>query len=96
MEVYQYDNTAFLHCKLMIIDGKTATIGSTNFDIRSFQLNHEISVFLYGPSSSIDQLTYDFQQDLKKATAITASKQLEKNWQQLLKEKISALFVPLL
>lgn len=96
IEVYQYDNTAFLHCKLMIIDGKTATIGSTNFDIRSFQLNHEISVFLYGPSSSIDQLTYDFQQDLKKATAITESKQLEKNWQQLLKEKISALFVPLL
>lgn len=96
IEVYQYDNSAFLHCKLMIIDGKTATVGSTNFDIRSFQLNHEISIFLYGPSISVDQLSHDFQQDLKEAVAVTTSKQMEKNWQQLLKEKMSALFVPLL
>lgn len=96
IEVYHYDETAFLHCKLMIVDGKMATVGSTNFDIRSFQLNHEISVFLYGPSKSIDQLTHDFQEDLKKAVAVTTSKQMEKKWHQLLKERISALFVPIL
>lgn len=47
IQVYKYDDTAFIHCKVMIIDDQIATIGSTNFDIRSFDINHELSVILY-------------------------------------------------
>lgn len=96
VEVYHYDNTAFIHCKLMIIDGKYGTIGSTNFDVRSFKLNHEISVYLYGPSTSVNHLTEDFERDLKNSIQVTESAYMKKNYFKQLKETISALFAPLL
>jgi cardiolipin synthase len=37
-----------LHAKNVSIDGSTAVIGSSNVDIRSFQLNEEVSLVLYG------------------------------------------------
>jgi cardiolipin synthase len=38
----------FLHAKHLSIDDQVALIGSSNMDIRSFQLNNEISVLFYG------------------------------------------------
>jgi len=35
-----------LHTKLMIIDGKTAILGSHNYTMNAFTINHEISVIL--------------------------------------------------
>jgi cardiolipin synthase len=37
-----------LHAKNVSIDGTVAMIGSSNVDIRSFQLNEEVSLVLYG------------------------------------------------
>jgi cardiolipin synthase len=37
-----------LHAKNVSIDGSVAVIGSSNVDIRSFQLNEEVSLVLYG------------------------------------------------
>lgn len=53
-EVYIYDK-GFLHSKAMVIDGKISTIGSANFDIRSFKLNFENNVFIYDESLSKEQ-----------------------------------------
>ena len=38
---------AFLHAKHVTIDDDVAMVGSSNIDIRSFQLNSEISVLIY-------------------------------------------------
>lgn len=38
---------AFLHAKHLSIDGRIALIGSSNIDIRSFELNAEISLICY-------------------------------------------------
>src|SRR6185312_6725767 len=38
---------SFLHAKHMSIDGEVALIGSSNFDIRSFALNAEVSVLIF-------------------------------------------------
>jgi cardiolipin synthase len=38
----------FLHAKHLSIDDQVALIGSSNMDIRSFELNNEISVLFYG------------------------------------------------
>ncbi len=40
-----------LHAKTISIDGTLAIVGSSNVDIRSFQLNNEASLILYDPSS---------------------------------------------
>jgi cardiolipin synthase len=35
---------ALLHAKTMVVDGTWATIGSTNFDNRSFAVNDELNL----------------------------------------------------
>ncbi len=44
--IYIYDN-GFLHAKTMSVDGEVCTVGSTNFDRRSFKLNFEANAFIY-------------------------------------------------
>jgi cardiolipin synthase len=40
-----------LHAKTLSIDGKLAVVGSSNVDLRSFQLNEEASLLLYDADS---------------------------------------------
>ena len=68
-ELYEYD-AAMIHAKLMTVDGMWAVFGSTNFDHRSFALNHEMNVAVLdrGLAEIIDQ---DFQQDLQESRRVT-------------------------
>lgn len=43
--IYKYPG--FIHAKTIVVDDKIATIGTTNIDIRSFNLDFEINAFLY-------------------------------------------------
>jgi cardiolipin synthase A/B len=67
--VYQYQ-AGFFHPKTMTVDGSVAVIGTTNFDIRSFELHDELSVFFYdeGVARSQDAI---FEEDLSKSAEIT-------------------------
>jgi cardiolipin synthase len=40
-----------LHAKNVSIDGKLGIIGSSNVDLRSFQLNEEVTLLLHDPAS---------------------------------------------
>lgn len=95
IHVYKYDDTAFLHCKVMIIDEKVATIGSTNFDIRSFDINHEVSVILY-KSKAIQKLAASFNMDRINAQQITLYEVAKRGTWKKIKGKICGLFAPLL
>lgn len=44
--VFIYDN-GFLHAKTLVVDGEVSTVGSANFDRRSFRLNFEANAFIY-------------------------------------------------
>jgi cardiolipin synthase len=46
VKVYEYQPTMF-HLKTMVADGIFSTVGSANFDDRSFHLNEEINLFVY-------------------------------------------------
>lgn len=46
IEIYEYA-PALLHAKTVVIDGVWATIGSTNFDNRSFASNDELNLIVY-------------------------------------------------
>ncbi|WP_430602331.1 cardiolipin synthase [Enterococcus sp. DIV0724b] len=95
IHVYKYDDTAFLHCKVMIIDEQVATIGSTNFDIRSFDINHEVSAILYS-GQAIQKLADDFKTDRTNAKRITAQDLAQRSTWKKIKGKICGLFAPLL
>jgi cardiolipin synthase A/B len=69
VEIFEYQ-TALMHAKTMVVDGIWATIGSTNFDNRSFALNQELNLTIYdGPVAR--RLEEIFQEDLKFSKKIT-------------------------
>ncbi len=45
-EIYEYQPTMY-HCKVMIVDEFMVSVGSTNFDDRSFRLNDEANLNIY-------------------------------------------------
>src|SRR5688572_18230839 len=46
--IYEYKPTMY-HCKVMIVDDLWTSVGSTNFDNRSFRLNDEANLNVYDP-----------------------------------------------
>lgn len=68
-EVYIYDN-GFLHAKTVVVDGDICSIGTANFDIRSFKLNFEVNVFIYDDKIAKQQEQF-FYEDMKKSYLLT-------------------------
>ena len=60
----------FFHPKTMTVDGEIAVIGTTNFDIRSFELHDELSVFFYDRSIA-EKLDAIFDADRANCTEVT-------------------------
>lgn len=76
VKIYLYKHPILLHSKFITIDDDMAVIGSSNLDIRSFQLNLEVSLVVYDPEV-VKEL-----QSLKQ-TYLTKSRQLDlETWQQ--------------
>jgi cardiolipin synthase len=56
-----------LHTKMLIFDGFMVSVGSTNFDTRSFELNDEASLNVYDTTFGAD-MTRVFESDLSRAS----------------------------
>jgi cardiolipin synthase len=69
VEIYEYQPTMY-HCKAMIVDGLWITVGSTNFDPRSFNLNDEANVSYYDADFAQRQIDI-FRQDLAHSRQVT-------------------------
>jgi cardiolipin synthase A/B len=69
VEIYEYQ-VALLQSETMVIDGVWATVGSTNFDNRSFALNEELNVVLNDRSIAA-RLTQAFESDLARSRRVT-------------------------
>jgi cardiolipin synthase len=65
VKIWEYDKT-LLHQKVMVVDGLWSSVGSTNFDDRSFQLNDEINVGVLDAKLAA-QLRAAFADDLRHA-----------------------------
>jgi cardiolipin synthase len=69
IQIFEY-RAALMHAKTMVVDGIWATVGSTNFDNRSFALNEELNLTVYD-SGLARRLEEAFEQDLKYSRKIT-------------------------
>ncbi len=92
--VYIYDE-GFMHAKTICVDGEVASIGSANFDIRSFRLNFEANAFIYD-AAEVYKLEAIFETDMMKSHELT--KHLYRNRSLVIKfkESISRLLSDLL
>ncbi|WP_158886044.1 cardiolipin synthase [Rhodanobacter sp. L36] len=87
VEIYEYEKT-MMHNKMLILDGLLVSVGSTNFDMRSFNLNDEASLNIYSKEFG-RAMTQVMDDDLKGATRYT----LEKWNQRSLLQKIGEILV---
>ena len=82
IRIYEYQPT-MMHTKMMVVDGLFATVGSTNFDNRSFRLNEELNLTV-ADEAFARRLEEVFQEDLKRSRLYT----LEQWSNRSLKERI--------
>lgn len=89
-EIYEYQPTMY-HCKVMIVDEFMVSVGSTNFDDRSFRLNDEANLNLYDAAFATEQIAI-FNADLAKSHRVTLAR-----WQaRPLRERLAERFASLL
>ena len=69
VEIYEYQPT-FYHVKVMTVDGLWVTVGSTNFDTRSFSTNDEANLNVYDREFAREQERI-FEQDRESSRRIT-------------------------
>ncbi len=95
-KMYAYQDDSFVHAKAMLVDGTLAAVGTANFDVRSFRLNHELMVFLYDESEAIQHLKRDFKKDFEDSRLFTMKDMEEKTTMTRIKEVLSSLLSPIL
>lgn len=88
-EIHEYQPTMF-HCKALIVDRTMVSVGSTNFDNRSFRLNDEANLNVYDRAFA-ERASAVFEQDLKRTRRITLEMWRHRPWHEKLLEHASAL-----
>ena len=62
VEIYRY-KAGFIHCKNIVVDGRVSTMGTCNFDMRSFEINYEVNSIFYNQEIS-QNIRNQFYKDL--------------------------------
>jgi cardiolipin synthase A/B len=90
IRMYEYEKT-MMHAKTMIVDGIWSTIGSSNFDDRSFRLNDEVNVNIYdeGIAATMEVM---FEDDLAHSREISLGRWYKRPALARLKENFADLF----
>ena len=94
VKIYTYSDL-FMHSKVLIIDDEIASIGTVNFDYRSFGLHFEDTVILYG-DPSIKKLIKDFEDDLLVSKCVILEEWKKRRQGQKMIESLMRIFSPLL
>lgn len=93
VNVYLYNG--FIHSKVVAIDDKVVSIGTCNFDNRSFALNFEINTFLYG-EDIVEKNIKIFENDITNSKKVDKAYFKRKPWYSKLAQAFFRLFSPLL
>ena len=88
-EIYEYQPTMY-HCKVMIVDKLLVSVGSTNFDNRSFRLNDEANLNVFDTAFAEKQ-TGIFEQDLMRARQVTYQAWADRPLKEKLMERVALL-----
>lgn len=92
--VFRYEN-GFLHAKTLVVDGEVSTVGSANFDVRSFRLNFEANAFVYDKELA-NKMEKTFEDDMKLSTEVTLEDYESRGLWIKIKEAVSVLLSDIL
>jgi len=76
--IYEFQPTMF-HCKVMVVDDQWVSVGSTNFDSRSFRLNAEANLNVIDRGLALEGRRA-FEKDLVRSRRITVAEWRHRPW----------------
>ena len=88
-KIYIYDK-GFLHAKTIVVDDEAASVGSANFDIRSFELNFECNAVIYDKAVAME-LREAFEEDIAVSRELTVAEYEKRPRSVKIKESVSRL-----
>jgi cardiolipin synthase len=89
VEIYEYQPTMY-HCKVMVVDDSWVSVGSTNFDNRSFRLNDEANLNVLDPVIAAEQAAI-FEEDKRKSRRITLEGWRRRPMKERIQERLAGL-----
>lgn len=92
IRIFEYQPT-MMHAKTMVVDGVWTTIGSSNFDARSFRLNDEVNVNIYDEDVAAVMERHFFE-DLARCEEFTSPRWLRRSWMDRVKERLAGWLKP--
>lgn len=87
--IYEYQPTMF-HCKVMVIDDRWVSVGSANFDNRSFRLNDEANLNVLDKKFAAEQAAI-FERDKLDSRQVTLDQWQNRPWYEKLIENLAGL-----
>ncbi|NMM06478.1 MAG: cardiolipin synthase B [Polaromonas sp.] len=88
-QIYEYQPSMY-HCKVMIVDKLLVSVGSTNFDNRSFRLNDEANLNVFDPAFA-ERQTAVFEDDLRRARQMSYATWADRPLKEKLQERLALL-----
>ena len=92
VKIFRYKK-GFIHAKTFVTDRKLASIGTANLDLRSFDLNFEVSAFIYDEQKATE-LAEIFYDDIKYAEELLYTKWMKRPKYRKVTERIIRLLSP--
>ncbi len=88
-EIHEYQPSMY-HCKVMIVDNLLVSVGSTNFDNRSFRLNDEANLNIFDATFA-ERQTRIFQNDLQRSRQVTFDAWAARPFREKMKERLALI-----
>lgn len=87
--IYEYQPTMY-HCKIMVIDDRWVSVGSANFDNRSFRLNDEANLNVLDQNFAEEQAQV-FEHDKQASRRVTFEEWRNRPWREKFIENLAGL-----
>ena len=94
IEIFRY-KAGFLHSKNVIVDEKISTMGTCNFDMRSFEINYEVNSVFYSVEISKDLKT-QFLKDLEVCERFDEARLKKVTFRKRLRNSVFKLISPIM
>lgn len=90
IEISEYEPT-MIHCKIIVVDGLWTSVGSCNFDDRSFRLNDEANLNVFDETFAQKQLEF-VEQDFAQSRRIVRGRWARRSLIKRVMENIAIMF----
>jgi len=89
IQIYEYQPT-MMHCKVLVIDGVWSSVGSANFDDRSFRLNDEANLNVFSEELARQQVQL-IDEDIKHSRRMVLRKWRSRTLGRRVNERLALL-----